>query len=76
MIPDGELLDKISILDIKLRLIRDEQKLHNVQLEYDYLTNVAGGAAKVGGCGRGLVAAGAGPYYWEFKFRKVKNYQK
>lgn len=36
----GEIIDKISILDIKLRNIIDENKLINVRNEYDYLTKI------------------------------------
>ena len=47
IIPDGELLDKISILDIKLTLMRGSpEKARNVQFEYNYLTG-AGGARKI-----------------------------
>jgi hypothetical protein len=33
----GELLDKITILHIKKKLLKDEKKLANVQKEYEYL---------------------------------------
>lgn len=33
----GELIDKITILEIKLKNIKDEAKLANVQREYDIL---------------------------------------
>ena len=33
----GELLDKITILDIKRKLLKDEKKLANVEKEYEYL---------------------------------------
>jgi len=36
-ISDGELLDKYSILDIKLKNIKDEVKKLNVKKEFDYL---------------------------------------
>ena len=36
----GEIIDKISILDIKLRNIIDENKLINIRNEYDYLTKI------------------------------------
>ena len=36
-ISEGELLDKITILDIKLKKINDQSKLMNIQKEYDYL---------------------------------------
>jgi hypothetical protein len=37
----GELIDKITILEIKLARMRDEGKLSNVQHEYTVLTRVA-----------------------------------
>ena len=37
-ISDGELLDKISILQIKLERILDESKLSNIRTEYEGLT--------------------------------------
>jgi len=36
----GELVDKITILEIKLKEIKDEAKLKNVQKEYDLLMDV------------------------------------
>jgi protein subunit release factor A len=39
-ISDGELLDKISILQIKLERISDESKLKNIHTEYTELTNI------------------------------------
>lgn len=36
----GELVDKITILEIKLAEIKDEAKLKNVQYEYDLLMEV------------------------------------
>lgn len=39
-ISDGELLDKISILQIKLERISDENKLVNIRTEYEALTEV------------------------------------
>ncbi|MCF8083036.1 MAG: DUF6165 family protein [Deltaproteobacteria bacterium] len=36
----GELLDKISILEIKRERIRDEHKLNHIQLELDVLKEV------------------------------------
>ncbi len=35
----GELIDKITILEIKLERIEDENKLANVRLEHDTLVN-------------------------------------
>lgn len=37
-ISPGELIDKITILEIKLERIEDEAKLANVRIEYDTLT--------------------------------------
>ena len=37
-ISPGELIDKITILEIKLERIEDEAKLANVKIEYDTLT--------------------------------------
>jgi hypothetical protein len=39
-ISNGELLDKISILQIKLERISDESKLKNIQVEYTELTDI------------------------------------
>jgi hypothetical protein len=39
-ISDGELLDKISILQIKLERISDENKLNNIRTEYQALTEI------------------------------------
>ena len=36
-ISNGELLDKISILELKLLNIKDEEKLINIQKEFDKL---------------------------------------
>jgi len=36
-ISPGELLDKISILELKLLKIEDEEKLSNVHIEFDHL---------------------------------------
>lgn len=36
----GEIVDKLSILQIKTSLITDEEKLNNVKKEYDYLYNI------------------------------------
>ena len=39
-ISPGELIDKITILEIKLERIRDSAKIANVRLEYDVLMEV------------------------------------
>jgi hypothetical protein len=41
----GELLDKLTILEIKLQHITDDAKRHNVQTEYDVLSRAK--AAKI-----------------------------
>jgi len=38
----GELIDKITILEIKLSLITDEDKLKNIRLELEQLTQILG----------------------------------
>ncbi|MBC8267119.1 MAG: hypothetical protein H8E36_00025, partial [Rhodospirillaceae bacterium] len=43
-ISPGELIDKITILEIKLERIEDEAKLANVRIEYDTLTKARDGA--------------------------------
>ena len=39
-IAPGELIDKITVLEIKLENIRDDAKLANIRREYDSLTEV------------------------------------
>ena len=39
-ISPGELIDKITILELKLERINDQAKLANVRLEYDVLMDV------------------------------------
>jgi len=41
-VSDGEILDKLSILEIKLDKIEDVQKLTNIQKEYDTLKETIG----------------------------------
>lgn len=36
----GEIVDKLSILQIKTEFIKDEEKLNNVKKEYDYLYGI------------------------------------
>ena len=38
-VSNGEILDKVSILEIKLERISDVQKLSNIQNEWDALQN-------------------------------------
>lgn len=38
-VPNGEIVDKLSILKIKLKNIKDEDKLKNVQKEHDILND-------------------------------------
>jgi len=40
-VSDGEIIDKLSILQIKLERIKDEQKLKNIRKEYDDLRKEA-----------------------------------
>jgi len=40
-VSNGELLDKISILELKLLKIEDKDKLINIQKEFDYLNPLA-----------------------------------
>lgn len=40
-ISNGELLDKITILEIKLTKIKDKEKLYNIQKEFDTLSLLA-----------------------------------
>ena len=41
-VSDGEILDKLSILEIKLNKIEDVQKLTNIQKEYNTLKETIG----------------------------------
>ena len=41
-VSDGEILDKLSILEIKLNKIENVQKLTNIQKEYDTLKETIG----------------------------------
>ena len=43
----GEIVDKLSILQIKTSLIKDEQKLNNVKKEYDYLYDIVFNEMKI-----------------------------
>ena len=43
----GEIVDKLSILQIKTSLINDEEKLKNVKNEYDYLYNIVFNEMKI-----------------------------
>jgi hypothetical protein len=36
----GEIVDKLSILQIKTGMIKDQKKLANVKKEYDYLSDI------------------------------------
>jgi hypothetical protein len=36
----GEIVDKLSILQIKTSMIKDQEKLVNVKKEYDYLSDI------------------------------------
>ena len=37
----GELIDKLTILEIKLINVKDDEKKKHIQNEYDYLSNVS-----------------------------------
>ncbi len=40
-VSNGEILDKLSIIEIKLNRIKDEKKLKNIRREYDILDHAA-----------------------------------
>lgn len=40
-VSNGEIIDKLTIIDIKLKRISDKQKLKNLQREYEVLSNAA-----------------------------------
>ena len=39
-VSNGEIIDKLTILEIKLDQIKDQEKLVNIQKEYDYLKEI------------------------------------
>ena len=43
----GEIIDKLSILQIKISFIKDDEKLNNVKKEYDYLYNIVFNEMKI-----------------------------
>lgn len=43
----GEIVDKLSILQIKTGYVKDEQKLDNIKKEYDYLYNIVFNEMKI-----------------------------
>lgn len=43
----GEIVDKLSILQIKTSFIKDDEKLNNVKKEYDYLYNIVFNEMKI-----------------------------
>lgn len=43
----GEIVDKLSILQIKTSFIKDEEKLKNVKKEYDYLYDIVFNEMKI-----------------------------
>lgn len=43
----GEIVDKLSILQIKTEMIKDEEKLVNVKKEYDYLYDIVFNEMKI-----------------------------
>lgn len=48
-ISNGELIDKLSILNIKLRNIKDDEKLSNINKEYSELNEIASELFKIDG---------------------------
>jgi hypothetical protein len=60
----GELIDKISILEIKIERIADEEKLRNVRAEFQILNNLKSAA--------GLDTPGMRPYADELKSINAK----
>lgn len=42
-VSNGEIIDKLSIIQIKLERIKDKNKLENLQKEFDHLKNAASG---------------------------------
>lgn len=42
-VSNGEIIDKLSIIQIKLERIKDKNKLENLQKEFDLLKNAASG---------------------------------
>ena len=40
-VSNGEILDKMSILEIKMNKIKDEKKMANIQKEYNYLKDIS-----------------------------------
>ena len=44
----GEIVDKLSILQIKLELIEDKEKLLNIKKEHDYLYDIVFNKLKIG----------------------------
>jgi hypothetical protein len=43
----GEIIDKLSILQIKILFINDEEKLKNIRKEYDYLNDIVFNQMKI-----------------------------
>lgn len=43
----GEIVDKLSILQIKTEFIKDEEKLNNVKKEYEYLYHIVFNEMKI-----------------------------
>jgi hypothetical protein len=48
-VSNGELIDKLSILSIKLRNIKDEEKLLNINKEFSELNEIASELLKIDG---------------------------
>jgi hypothetical protein len=43
----GEIVDKLSILQIKTEYIKEEEKIKNIKKEYDYLYNIVFNELKI-----------------------------
>ena len=43
----GEIVDKLSILQIKTEYIKEEEKIKNIKKEYDYLYNIVFNQLKI-----------------------------
>jgi hypothetical protein len=63
----GEIVDKLSILQIKTEFIKDEEKLKNVKTEYDYLLSIVENDLKI---------STESPEYLELWYPLTKNFGK
>lgn len=69
----GEALDKLTILEIKLKMIRDPAKLANVMKEYNSLKTTCNACAKVGNWGGSLYQSIAKLYETNFALWNVED---